>query len=103
MKRYLIRFLYTLDLAANVVVGGSIHQTLSARAHRAADRHHPVWGWTERFINRIFFWQPDHCRRVWLAEQEHRVPTMTGHDYLGTLIGALVFGLVIYGLVLVLR
>jgi hypothetical protein len=34
-------------------------------------RNQPVWGWTAAFINMLFFWQPDHCRKQWEHEQAH--------------------------------
>ena len=49
------------------VYGGSMHQTLSARAHIEA-RTDDKWAGRERRINRIFFWQSGHCARAWLSE-----------------------------------
>lgn len=46
---------------------GSMHQTLSARAHIEA-RTNPRWMQIERRINRVFFWQEDHCKIAWQAE-----------------------------------
>jgi hypothetical protein len=47
--------------------GGSMHQTLSARAHIEA-RDIARWRQIERRINRVFFWQADHCATAWQAE-----------------------------------
>jgi hypothetical protein len=47
--------------------GGSMHQTLSARAHIEA-RTSPRWQQIERRINRLFFWQEDHCKQAWDSE-----------------------------------
>jgi hypothetical protein len=49
------------------VYAGSMHQTLSARAHIEA-RTSPDWARRERRINRVFFWQEDHCADAWLSE-----------------------------------
>lgn len=46
---------------------GSMHQTLSARAHIEA-RTSPVWARRAARINRLFFWQDDHCARAWTSE-----------------------------------
>lgn len=49
------------------IYDGSMHQTLSARAHIEA-RTNAAWARRERRINRLFFWQADHCARAWLSE-----------------------------------
>jgi chloramphenicol 3-O-phosphotransferase len=47
---------------------GQPDETLSARAHRVREQH-PGWA---KWINRIFFWQTDHCRASFEAEQQRR-------------------------------
>lgn len=43
-------------------LGGSTHQTTSARAHvDHLPRHRAA-------INALFFWQEDHCRKAWQQE-----------------------------------
>ena len=69
--RALLDSLLWLDRAVNVLLGGRFSETLSARAHRSDVKDHPYWGWTASFINRLFFWQPDHCRLQWEREQAH--------------------------------
>lgn len=49
------------------VFAGSMHQTLSARAHIEAQTSE-VWAARERRINRLFFWQDKHCASAWLSE-----------------------------------
>lgn len=51
----------------NAIKGGSMHQTYSARVHIEA-RDNPEWRKIEARINRVFFWQPDHCAQAWLSE-----------------------------------
>lgn len=46
-------------------LGGSTHQTTSARAHIETG---PGWRRARRIINAVIFWQPDHC--AWAWEQE---------------------------------
>ena len=47
------------------VLGGSTHQTTSARAHIETSSG---WRFGRRLINVLFFWQRDHCKWAW--EQE---------------------------------
>lgn len=49
------------------VYGGSMHQTLSSRAHIDA-RTDAEWARREAKINRLFFWQEGHCARAWASE-----------------------------------
>lgn len=46
---------------------GSTAQTLSARSHLEAPTS-AVWDRRRRFINRLFWWQPDHCKWAWEEE-----------------------------------
>jgi hypothetical protein len=69
--RWPLRFLFWLDRAVNVLLGGVYSETLSARAWRMDVKDHPYWGWTARAIDLLFFWQPDHCRKQWEYEQAH--------------------------------
>jgi len=45
---------------------GHHDQTVSARCF--VNQAHPLWGVAYRLINRIFFWQEDHCERSYLAD-----------------------------------
>ncbi len=47
--------------------GGSTAQTTSARAHLEAPGS-VVWARRRRWINRLFFWQADHCADAFQAE-----------------------------------
>ena len=49
------------------VYGGSMHQTLSSRAH-IEGRTDAAWAKREARINRLVFWQQDHCAGAWLSE-----------------------------------
>jgi hypothetical protein len=57
-----------LDCLINFLLGGSIKETLSSRAHRMRVKRHPYWGWTADAIDTLFFLQPDHCRAQWARE-----------------------------------
>ena len=51
-------------------LGGSTHQTTSARAHIED------WPRGKRFINALFFWQEDHCRFAWEREVDAAKTTL---------------------------
>lgn len=51
----------------NACLGGHPDQTLSARAW--LNREGRVWGLVYRVINRIFFWQGDHCLQSHLNDK----------------------------------
>ena len=65
-----------LSRAINATLyGGSVHQTLSARAHIEA-RDSVRWAQIERRINRLFFWQVDHCAGAWDSEVTRALKTL---------------------------
>lgn len=49
------------------LLGGSTHQTTSARAYIDGQTD-PVWLNRRRLIDRLFFLAPNHCERMWEAE-----------------------------------
>ena len=54
---YLRRVLLGLDLFTNVITGGKVGETISARSQRAADRGH----WAGKAITKfLHFFQKDH-------------------------------------------
>lgn len=69
--KYLILLPLALDCLLNMLLGGSIRETLSSRAHRMRVKPQPYWWWLAGVIDGIFFWQPAHCRRQAEAEQRH--------------------------------
>jgi hypothetical protein len=64
----ILAILILLDRAVNVLLGGAWRETLSSRAHRMRAKGQPVWGWTANAIDRLFFWQPNHCAIQWAYE-----------------------------------
>jgi hypothetical protein len=64
--------LIALDQAVNAFLGGYADETLSSRAYRMQQKHQPHWGWMAQAINKIFFWQKDHCRGAFRAEELRR-------------------------------
>lgn len=55
------------------LLGGSTHQTTSARAHIEVSLK---WRLIRRLINGLFFWQRDHCRWAWGQEVDHAHKTL---------------------------
>lgn len=52
------------------VLGGSTHQTTSARVYIED------WPRAQRLINALFFWEEDHCRAAWEIEVFHAEKTL---------------------------
>ena len=53
-----------------LVLGGSTHQTTSARMYIEN------WPRGQKIINAVFFWEEDHCRRAWDLEVYHARRTL---------------------------
>lgn len=71
-KALMLQVLIAIDQLVNALLGGLADETLSARAHRMRAKGHKWWGWTAGFIDRLFFWQQDHCLDAYLAEVRRR-------------------------------
>lgn len=65
MKQVLIAF----DQLVNTLFGGWADETISARAYRKSVAGKPALA---NLINRIFYWQSNHCRGAWRDEIERR-------------------------------
>lgn len=55
------------------LLGGSTHQTTSARAHLETGAG---WRRARLIINAVFFWQDDHCLWAWEQEVLHAHKTL---------------------------
>ena len=62
MRTYVLQVLIAFDQLINTLLGGWADETLSARAHREM----PL---LEKVIDCIFFFQPQHCYKSYLAEK----------------------------------
>lgn len=83
LKHNLLQLAIALDQLANVLLSlftgnkAWSDETLSARAYRHAcikkDRMWPMW-----IIDRLFFWQDEHCKAAYESEMErsHLPPPM---------------------------
>lgn len=67
---WLLQILIGLDQLGNTLLGGWADETISARAYR--QRHKLRWRIAEWFINALFFFQLDHCRKAFEAELDRR-------------------------------
>jgi hypothetical protein len=54
---------------------GSTHQTISAQAF-IESASNTRWARRQRFIDAIFFFQPDHCRWAWEIEVRNAKKTL---------------------------
>lgn len=52
------------------LLGGSTHQTTSARAFIEP------WPRLRRYINALFFWEDDHCAKAWEREVKEAKKTL---------------------------
>ena len=62
--------LIAVDQLINAVIGGYCDETLSSRAWRWAQNG--VRAWPRSFIDRLFFWEQNHCRKSFQSEREGR-------------------------------
>ena len=70
--------LIALDQLVNTFFGGMADETMSSRAHRLKIERGRKWA--SLIINRMFFWQKDHCKAAYESELEraHLPETMRG-------------------------
>lgn len=69
MTNYLLNLLIGIDQLATALIGGWPDETLSSYAHRLYVRGKPG-GFMRNVINRLFWWQEDHCRAAYQHEVE---------------------------------
>lgn len=71
--RRLLQVLIALDQLANAFLAGWADETLSSRAYRndslAGKRR---WRIARRVIDGLFFWEPGHCHKAFIAEINRR-------------------------------
>jgi hypothetical protein len=61
---YWLNNLIAIDQLCNTLLKGTPDETLSARSYRQRESR-PFW---YKLINKIFFWQDDHCHDSYLSE-----------------------------------
>ena len=62
MKKYLNRITISFSILINTLLGGRTNQTFSARnwSRKRENKLNLVW-----IIDRIFFWENNHCQEAW--------------------------------------
>lgn len=68
-RGYFKQVLIAIDQLFNTLASGYADETLSSRAHRMREKGHKYWKWTARFIDLVFFFDPDHCRTSYESER----------------------------------
>ena len=64
MRAHLWNILEATSQWLNALLGGNPNITISASAY--LNRHKRPWVY--KAINRLFFWQEDHCRDSWVSD-----------------------------------
>lgn len=67
---YCKKVLIAVDQLANALLSGWPDETLSSRAYRW--EQNGMRSWPRRFIDRLFFWESNHCRESYRSEREGR-------------------------------
>ena len=67
IKTYLLNILISFDQLVNVLFLGQPDETISSRAWRCKDAN-SFWKAMRKFIDLLFFFQPQHCFKAYLAE-----------------------------------
>ena len=74
MVKYAINILIAIDQLITAILGGWPDETLSSYAWRLEMQGKPG-GVFRKLIDKIFFWDPNHCYNSWLAEKRrHQLP-----------------------------
>ena len=69
MKSYLWHIFIALTQLLNTLLGGWPDESTSSRVYRLEQTGMTRAGIARRFIDRIFFWQVDHCRQAYESER----------------------------------
>ena len=67
---YWKKVLVALDQLVNALLAGWPDETMSSRVWRW--EQDGVRAWPRRLIDRLFFWDPGHCRESYRSEREGR-------------------------------
>lgn len=70
MLLYFLHLATALSQFFNVLIGGHPDETISARAHRRRLEGHAGWARLRNLLNRVFFWQADHCASSFAGDCE---------------------------------
>jgi hypothetical protein len=71
---YLKNIYIALSQFGNTILAGYPDESLSARSYRKREKKY--WATAYKYINKLFFWQNDHCYQSYLSELKFRhLPT----------------------------
>ena len=76
IKTYLLNILISFDQLVNVLFLGQPDETISSRAWRCKDAN-SFWKLMHSLINKLFFFQKEHCFNAYLVELERKHITTT--------------------------
>lgn len=68
---YLLNIIIALDNLGNTFLGGYPDETISSRAWRCRNSS-KLWGKARIVIDKVFFWERDHCYQSYLSEQQRK-------------------------------
>lgn len=70
-KNYFYNIALGLDQLGTTLLGGYPDETMSSYAHRLRAQG-KRFGFTANLIDKLFFWQKDHCRMAYESERVRR-------------------------------
>ena len=76
LLKYITNVLIGFDQFINTIFLGFPDETISSRAWRCKDAN-SFWRVMHSLINKIFFFQKDHCHKAYLVELERKHITTT--------------------------
>ena len=76
LLKYITNVLIGFDQFINTIFLGFPDETISSRAWRCKDAN-SFWSVMHSLINKLFFFQKDHCHKAYLAELERKQITTT--------------------------
>ncbi|ODS43131.1 DNA helicase UvrD [Pasteurella multocida] len=74
-SKYWLNVAIALDQLFNALIWGGPDETLSSRAYRGAmlaKSPKKKWKFFHAAINKLFFWQKDHCKQAYESEVKRR-------------------------------
>lgn len=74
-NKYWLNVAIAIDQAFNALTWGGPDETLLSRAYRGAvlaKSPKKKWKFFHSAINKLFFWQNDHCKQAYISELERR-------------------------------
>lgn len=77
MREYFHNLWIACSQLVNALFGGDPLETLSSKCHRRASLKSscPVWFLLRRAINRLHYWQNDHCYSAFTMQESRRKST----------------------------